>query len=185
MAQLLDGDYKDQLEYIKMQFPIEDPIVDNSSVKMIGASVKIKKYFLRYFTRFEESGCIANGTFYLNKEDSKTVSFKIELNSERIECFPKYLTIISQSGLPPLISAQRMKNFTIIIFMSLCFFCYSMIRQMKVVEESENIAKRISVTTIGWNIIWNFAFFNIYFSYSVLTTANSMLMAPAFFYFMI
>lgn len=60
-----------------------------------------------------------------------------------------------------------------------------MVRQIKKVDENENIAKRMSLTTIGWNIIWNFSLFNIYFSYSVLSSQNAQLMAPAFFYFMI
>jgi hypothetical protein len=60
-----------------------------------------------------------------------------------------------------------------------------MIRQIRKVEDNEQIAKRMSVTMIGWNIIWNFSLFNIYFSYSVLKSEYTQLMAPAFFYFMI
>mmetsp|Transcript_30246 Transcript_30246/g.34633 ORF Transcript_30246/g.34633 Transcript_30246/m.34633 type:complete len:157 (+) Transcript_30246:1020-1490(+) len=60
-----------------------------------------------------------------------------------------------------------------------------MIRQIRKVEENEIVAKRMSLTTIAWNIIWNFSLFNFYFSVSVLSPTNAQLMAPAFFYFMI
>lgn len=60
-----------------------------------------------------------------------------------------------------------------------------MIRQMKKIEDDENLAKRMSVTNIGWNVIWNFANFVVFFSYSIVAHENSMLMVPAFFYFMI
>jgi hypothetical protein len=60
-----------------------------------------------------------------------------------------------------------------------------MIKQIKRVEDNESIAKRMSIITVSWNIIWNFSLFNIYFSFSVLNPENTQLMAPAFFYFMI
>ena len=53
------------------------------------------------------------------------------------------------------------------------------------VEDDNNVAKRMSLVFIGWNIIWNFSLFNIYFSYSVVNFKYSHFIAPAFFYFMI
>ena len=118
------------------------------------------------------------------EKEGNLINANVTLSSSIKHCV-KDISLDIDSQYEELISMNRGINYAIILFMVLCFFCYWMIRQIKKVENHEQIAQRMSVITISWNIIWNFCFFNLYISYSFITPMSNQLMAPAFFYFMI
>lgn len=184
-AELFDGTYREQAEYVKVGVELKNFTIKEDSIRIEGIDAKVKKGFLRLFTRMEDGMCLTNVTMEFTNKFGNSMNGKIIMESPLPECLPNHLSIDVDFPHDSLISTGRVMNYTILVFMSLCFFCYAMIRQIKKVEENENVAKRMSLMTIGWNIIWNFSLFNIYFSYSVLNQENTQLMAPAFFYFMI
>lgn len=159
--------------------------ISEKSIKLEGYNSTVRKQYLRLFTRMEDEGCVANVTLEFTHKFGNAMDGKITLNSPNTKCLPSEVIMNLSYPFDTIVSSRRITNYTIIVFMTLCFFCFAMIRQIKKVEENDTVAKRMSLTTIGWNVIWNFSLFNIYFSYSVLSSQNAQLMAPAFFYFMI
>jgi transmembrane E3 ubiquitin-protein ligase len=159
--------------------------ITESGIRIEFKDVIVQKHFLRLFTRLGDSICKANIVMDFTQKENNVMQGSLIFESLQSSCLPHEIKITLEYPFDSLISSKRVMNYTLIVFMMLWFYCYSMIRQIKKVEENEQIAKRMSITMIGWNIVWNFSLFNIYFTYSVARPEYTQLMAPAFFYFMI
>ena len=136
------------------------------------------------FSKTEDENCFANITFEFSNTYGNTFEANIGFDSKIKQWLPDKLKVSAKYPHDEETSPKRILNYTFIVFLTLCFFWYSMIRQIKKAEENEVVAKRMSLVTIGGNIIWNFTMFNFNFKVSMLPM-NTELMAPAFFYFMI
>jgi len=156
---------------------------DNSLTIHINNTI-VRKQYTRLYNREDEATCNANGTVYFESLAGSVIYSSITLESN-LPWMPDKISISVEYPAEDPISTSGVMNFTFVVFMTLWFYCFSMIRQIKRVEDDDNVAKRMSLIFIGWNIIWNFSLFNIYFAYSVMGTKYSQFLAPAFFYFMI
>ena len=136
------------------------------------------------FSKTEDENCFANITFEFSNTYGNTFEANIGFDSKIKQWLPDKLKVSAKYPHDEETSPKRILNYTFIVFLTLCFFWYAMIRQIKKAEENEGVAKRMSLVTIGGNIIWNFTMFNFNFKVSMLPM-NTELMAPAFFYFMI
>mmetsp|Transcript_11811 Transcript_11811/g.11777 ORF Transcript_11811/g.11777 Transcript_11811/m.11777 type:complete len:341 (+) Transcript_11811:23-1045(+) len=153
--QLLQGQLRENVDGYHVSFELSNYTVSEKSITIEAMNAEVTKERIQLFTKSDNGYCTANVTLVFTEKEGSIFEGLISLKSKHKNCVVESTSLVS-SQFEELINQQRGINYNIILFMILCFYCYAMIKQIKKVEDNEGIAKRFSIITIGWNIIWNF-----------------------------
>lgn len=83
------------------------------------------------------------------------------------------------------VSSWRIFFYSTVLFGIWIIFCNELIVLTRQANDSQAVAKRVSVLSIGWNTIWNMWLFNIHCSYTLSDSRYYMLILPSMMYFII
>lgn len=82
LIQFYDGQYKEQIEYIKMYIELKNYTKTDKSIKLEGADISVRKQYLRLFTRMEDESCIANITMDFKNKFGSTIEGTLHISSD-------------------------------------------------------------------------------------------------------